>query len=83
MVSLFEEHRQEIAEIIAREMGLPATQADGAACWTLDHMRWRQPLERRARKPTTPLTKRLGQTQADGFADPTTLDAAGPEIGVG
>jgi acyl-CoA reductase-like NAD-dependent aldehyde dehydrogenase len=41
VVSLFEEHRQEIAEIIAREMGLPATQADGAACWTLDHMRWR------------------------------------------
>jgi acyl-CoA reductase-like NAD-dependent aldehyde dehydrogenase len=41
VVSLFEEHRQEIAEIIAREMGLPATQADGATCWTLDHMRWR------------------------------------------
>ena len=37
MVSLFEEHRQEIAEIIAREKGLPATQADDAACWTLDH----------------------------------------------
>jgi acyl-CoA reductase-like NAD-dependent aldehyde dehydrogenase len=41
VVSLFEEHRQESAEIVAREMGLPATQADGATCWTLDHMRWR------------------------------------------
>ena len=41
VVSLFEEPRQEIAEIIAREMGLPATQADGATCWILDHMRWR------------------------------------------
>ena len=67
VVSLFEEPRQEIAEIIAREMrrrrmappaGCSITCAGG------------QPLERRARKPTA-------------LADPTTLDAARPEIGVG
>ena len=67
VVSLFEEPRQEIAEIIAREMrrrrmappaGCSITCAGG------------QPLERRARKPTA-------------LADPTTRDAARPEIGVG
>ena len=70
VVSLFEEHRQEIAEIIAREMGLPATQADGATCWMLDHMRWRT-------------TARKTCPEADGSRRPTTLDAARPEIGVG
>jgi acyl-CoA reductase-like NAD-dependent aldehyde dehydrogenase len=38
VASLFEQHRQEIAEIIAREMGAPAAQADG--CWALNRMRW-------------------------------------------
>ena len=40
VASLFEQHRREIAEIIAREMGIPAAQADGSTTWTLDHMRW-------------------------------------------
>jgi hypothetical protein len=57
-LSLFEEHRQEIGEIIVREVGLPATPADGATCWKLDHMRWRTTPRKSARKPTTPLTKR-------------------------
>ena len=45
MASLFEQHRpsstaQEIAEIIVREMGAPAAQADGSTSWALNHMRW-------------------------------------------
>jgi acyl-CoA reductase-like NAD-dependent aldehyde dehydrogenase len=40
VASLFERHRQEIAETISREMGIPETHADGATSWTLDHMRW-------------------------------------------
>jgi acyl-CoA reductase-like NAD-dependent aldehyde dehydrogenase len=38
--SLFEQHRQEIAEIIAREMGAPAARADGSTSWALNRMRW-------------------------------------------
>ena len=60
--------RQEIAEIIAREMA--TTQADGATCWMLDHMRWRT-------------TARKTCPEADGSRRPTTLGAARPEIGVG
>jgi acyl-CoA reductase-like NAD-dependent aldehyde dehydrogenase len=40
VASLFEEHRQEVAEIIAREMGAPAAHADGATSWALNRMRW-------------------------------------------
>jgi aldehyde dehydrogenase (NAD+) len=40
VASLFEQHRQEIAEIIAREMGAPAAQADGSTSWVLSRMRW-------------------------------------------
>jgi aldehyde dehydrogenase (NAD+) len=36
----FEKHRQEIAEIIAREMGIPATHSDGSTSWALNRMRW-------------------------------------------
>jgi acyl-CoA reductase-like NAD-dependent aldehyde dehydrogenase len=40
VASLFEQHRQEIAEIIAREMGAPAAGADGSTSWALNGMRW-------------------------------------------
>ena len=40
VASLFEQHRQEIAEIIAREMGAPAAHADGSTSWALNRMRW-------------------------------------------
>jgi acyl-CoA reductase-like NAD-dependent aldehyde dehydrogenase len=40
VASLFEQHRQEIAELIAREMGIPAAQADGSTSWALNRMRW-------------------------------------------
>jgi acyl-CoA reductase-like NAD-dependent aldehyde dehydrogenase len=40
VASLFEQHRQEIAEIIAREMGAPAARADGSTSWTLSRMHW-------------------------------------------
>ena len=40
VASLFEQHRKEIAEIIAREMGAPAAQADGSTSWALNRMRW-------------------------------------------
>jgi acyl-CoA reductase-like NAD-dependent aldehyde dehydrogenase len=40
VASLFEQHRKEIAEIIAREMGAPAARADGSTTWTLNRMRW-------------------------------------------
>jgi acyl-CoA reductase-like NAD-dependent aldehyde dehydrogenase len=40
VASLFEQHRQDIAEIIAREMGAPAAQADGSTSWALNGMRW-------------------------------------------
>ena len=40
VASLFEQYRQEIAEIIAREMGAPAAQADGSTSWALNRMRW-------------------------------------------
>ena len=31
---------RKIAEIIVREMGAPAAQADGSTSWALNHMRW-------------------------------------------
>ena len=40
VASLFEQHRQEIAEIITREMGIPTAQVESSTTWTLDHMRW-------------------------------------------
>jgi len=40
VASLFEQHRQEIAEIIAREMGAPAARADGSTSWALNRMHW-------------------------------------------
>jgi acyl-CoA reductase-like NAD-dependent aldehyde dehydrogenase len=40
VASLLEQHRQEIAEIVAREMGAPAAHADGSTSWVLNRMRW-------------------------------------------
>ena len=37
---LFEQHRQEVAENIAREMGAPAAHVDISTNWALNRMRW-------------------------------------------
>jgi acyl-CoA reductase-like NAD-dependent aldehyde dehydrogenase len=40
VASLFEQHREEIAELIACEMGAPVARADGSTRWALNRMRW-------------------------------------------